>query len=284
MDSIPARPSRASVALAYARLPHALPIIVVMASTAAIALVVDPHVDPLTLSAILLAMLGAQIAIGVVNELVDLDLDRVSRPDKPLVSGLVSRGGALTLLGAALALMLAAAAMLGAGSLAICLAGCGIGVAYSVWFKRSVLAWLPYLLAIPLLPIWVAISVDRFDMEWLLAYPLGGCALAAVQIAQSVPDVEADRRANITSLTTKLGEWRSLVMCWGAMAVSAVLVGLSTPEASSGAWVAGCVLLAVALNAVLYRARPRLGVRVAFPIAAVGTALLGVAWVSGVAG
>jgi 4-hydroxybenzoate polyprenyltransferase len=279
MNSIDARPSWVSVTFAYLRLPHALPILVVMVTTAVLTVIVERHVAWSTLTAILLAMLGAQIVIGVVNELVDLDLDRASRPDKPLVSGLVSHRGAVTLLVYGLVLMVAAGAKLGAAPLVICLTGCALGVAYSLWFKRTVLAWLPYLAAIPLLPIWVAVSLGKFSNEWLLAYPLGCCALAGVQVAQAVPDIASDRSSDIASLTTVLGERRSLYLCWVATTGSALLVGLTSSDPKIGIGVPALVVLGVLVNAGLYRIRPRLGVRSAFPIVAAGTALLGIAWV-----
>jgi geranylgeranylglycerol-phosphate geranylgeranyltransferase len=260
-------------------LPHAAPVIVVLAATAGMVLVLAPDTELGRAVAILLAMLGAQLVIGVVNELVDLPLDREVKPSKPLAAGIVTVRGAWVMLACGFALMIGAGARLSVAALALCLLGCGVGVAYSVWFKRTILAWLPYLVALPLLPIYVAAATGTFSRDLLLLYPLGVFAVIGVQIAQSVPDVEADRTAKITSLTTRLGERGSMATCGLTMLASVALVAIA---GSDRAWV-GRVSVAVALGVVVvgavYLFRPRSAVMAAFPVTAVGTALLGVTWV-----
>lgn len=268
-----------AVIRAYLRLPHALPVLIVLGATAAISFVVDSNAAWRTHAGILVAMLGAQVVIGVVNELVDLDLDRGARPDKPLVSGLVSRRGAINLLVVAVAVMVVAGSTLGIWPLLVCLLGCGIGVAYSLWLKRTLVAFLPYVAAIPLLPIWVALSHGQLDGQWLLLFPLGALALTGVQIAQSLPDVLSDRAAGIHSVTTVLGEPRSLLTCWVLIVVSTGLV-LAMGSEGVVAWGAAAVVaLGAVTTALTYRSFPRRAVRLAFPFAAASVATLGIAWV-----
>lgn len=269
-----------SVLLAYARLPHALPVIVVLATTAALSIVINRDAPLARLLALFLAMLGAQLVIGIVNELVDLELDRSARPDKPLVSGLVTVRGATLLLAASIVLMLAPAATLGWQSLLLCLLGCGLGVAYSLWFKRTVFASIPYLFALPLLPIWVAVSLDAYDADWLALYPLGWSAIVGVQVAQSLPDIDSDRSAGIVSLTTLLGQRRSLWLCWAALAVSAMVIGGSGWAGEPGRIAAFTVIVLVAAHVVAAWRAPAAALRSAFPLAAGSTALLGIAWVA----
>lgn len=86
-----------SVIRAYLMLPHAVPILVVMVATAAFSYIAtggNPGVG--SLASLLIAMLGGQLAIGATNELVDVEIDRASRPHKPIPAGLVSRRRALT--------------------------------------------------------------------------------------------------------------------------------------------------------------------------------------------
>jgi 4-hydroxybenzoate polyprenyltransferase len=274
------RRDRRSVLLAYLRLPHALPVLIVLATTLALSALVDRDAPLGQRAALLFAMLGAQVVIGIVNELVDLELDRTVRPDKPLVSGLVSRRGASLLLAAAAFTMCAAGATLGWQAFLLLVAGCAVGIAYSLWFKRTVLAPLPYLVALPMLPVWVAVAHDAFAPAWLAAYPLGCAAILGVQVAQSLPDVESDRAAGIVSLTTLLGETRSLRLCQAALAVSALVIGGSGWAGASGRVMAAVVILAVAVHALDGRRDRARAVRVAFPLAAGATALLGIAWVA----
>lgn len=271
--------TRGRTAFAYARLPHAAPILAVLATTAAMTFVVDAGAPAGRRALVVLAMLGAQVALGVVNELVDVEADRATKPGKPLASGAVSVRGARVMLVAGVTLATFAGAALGWAPLLLCLLGGGIGSAYSVWFKRSRLAWLPYLAALPLLPIWVAVSFGAFDARLFWLYLLGALAVVAVQLAQSVPDVAADRAAGIASATTRLGERRTLLACWGALAASAGLVlALGWPAGSTTAAAMG-VAAGVAANALVYARAARRAVLLAFPIAAASTGILGLAWV-----
>jgi 4-hydroxybenzoate polyprenyltransferase len=188
--------------------------------------------------------------------------------------------------GAGLVLMVAAGATLGAPSFLILLAGTGLGVAYSLWFKRSRFAWFPYLIALPLLPVWVAVTLDRFEPALLLLFPLGSLAVLGVQLAQSIPDVEADRAAGIDSLTTRLGEQRAIVLCWLSVLGSLLLAGFAVVARDAWhwpIWLAGLTVGGlIAIDVSLYFWRPRTGVMAAFPCVAASTAVLALAWVASI--
>jgi 4-hydroxybenzoate polyprenyltransferase len=201
--------------VAYVTLPHFTPLTIVVVVTGLLAWMIDgSSLSGAELGRLLLAMLGGQLLVGITNELIDSDADRLSKPSKPIPAGLVSRRGAVLFGAAGLILMLVAGSSFGALSFSILLIGTGTGIAYSLWFKRSPFAWLPYLIALPLLPIWVAVSLDRFDPALLLLYPLGALAVLGVQLAQSIPDIDADRAAGSAGVTSRLGESRALWLCW----------------------------------------------------------------------
>jgi 4-hydroxybenzoate polyprenyltransferase len=268
----------------YLRLPHAVPILVVIAATFGFALLAADGVPPVSqLVELLGAMLGAQVAIGTVNELVDAETDARVKPEKPIPAGVVTERAASVITIVALVVMIWFSARLGRTSFFLCVVGTGIGIAYSLWFKRSRVAWLPYLLALPLLPIWVYASLNAFHWQLLMLYPLGAFATLAVHLAQSLPDVEADRSSGIYNLTNALGEQRALILCLGSMVVSllfaagAAIVWSETPES---VLVASAIVLGLMLcNAVLYVKRPQIGVLACFPCVAVSTVVLSLAWV-----
>ena len=274
-----------SRAIAYLKLPHFTPLAGVVAVTGLLAwIVAGASLAAGELVQMLLAMLGGQLVIGVVNELVDAENDRLTKPSKPIPSGLVSPRGAIALGVAGCLLMLGAGVTLGAPSFPILLAGTGAGVAYSLWFKRSRFAWLPYLFALPLLPIWVAVTLDRFEPALLLLFPLGALAVLGIQVAQSVPDIESDRAAGIDSLTTRLGERRALLLCWASV-IGSLLLAAGAAMARNGwhwpMWIACLAALALtALDVALYRWRPRVGVMAAFPCVATSVAVLALAYVA----
>jgi 4-hydroxybenzoate polyprenyltransferase len=273
--------------VAYLTLPHFTPLVAVVVVTGLLAWVIDgSSLTGLELTRLVLAMLGGQLLVGVANELVDVEDDRLSKPSKPIPSGLVSRRGAFLMGTAGLMLMLIAGSSFGLLSFSLLLIGTGTGFAYSLWFKRSTFAWLPYLVALPLVPIWVAVSLDRFEPALLWLFPLGALAVLGVQLAQSLPDIEADRSAGIDSVTTRLGESRALWLCLGSLIGSLVLALMVTGVRDGWHWpieLAALVVIAlVGTVLALYRWNQRIGVMAAFPCAAASAAMLGIAWVASI--
>lgn len=274
---------------AYLVLPHAVPILVVMATTAGfIAIFAGAATAPWRIAAILLAMLAGQIAIGAVNELVDAERDAISKPSKPIPAGLVSRSSARAIAATSLLCMIVVAALLGWTPLLLCALGTGCGLAYDLWLKPTIWSWLPYFVALPLLPIWVATALGAFDARLLLLYPLGAIATLGVHLSQSLPDIAGDRAAGLVNLSSRLSERRAIALCWLAMlsapvlalALTPLLVDRLTPVLVASLLVATLVVV----DAALYLLRPRLGVLACFPCVAIATAAMGLGWVLAVQG
>lgn len=275
---------------AYLLLPHAVPVLVVLAATAGFALLAAGGVPRGgDLARLLLAMLGGQILIGAVNEVVDADLDAATKPWKPIPAGDVSVLGAVAMAGAGAVAMLVFGAGFGGLPLALLLLGTGLGLAYDLWLKRTPLSWLPYVLALPLLPLWVWAALAGFEPRLLLLYPLGAPAVIGVHLAQALPDVAGDRAAGVRNLASLLGERRAIVACWGvtllAPALALVLLAVApwvVERPLPVRLVAGLAFALVALDAALYVRRPRLGVLACFPCVASATVAMGLGWVLGV--
>lgn len=287
----PRPPTVARVVGAYLLLPHAVPIIVVLLATAGFALLAADGPPPAaTLARLLLAMLGGQVLIGAVNELVDADLDAATKPWKPIAAGLVSRQGARRMAFAGALLMLGCGIGFGAIALALLVLGTGLGLLYDLWLKRTAISWVPYLLALPLLPIWVWAALTGFDPRLLLLYPLGAPAVVGVHLAQALPDTASDRAAGVHHPASLLGERRTIVAAWGATLLAPVLAmtalvlapGVAARPAVIAA-AAAVVVGLVGLDVLLYLWRPRTGVMACFPCVAGGTVALGIGWVLGVA-
>ena len=281
------QPALRDVVRGYILLPHVVPILVVLTATAAFALVAAggwPGAGPMTW--LLGSILGGQLAVGAVNELVDADLDAVSRPDKPIPAGLVSLRGARVMTVDGLVAMAVLGGRLGLDALALCALGTGFGISYSLWFKRTIWSWVPYLLALPLLPIWVWSALDEVDPALLAIYPVGAAAVIAVNLAQSLPDVASDRASGVRTLAVALGPDRARTTCWGAMVLAAALASALAPwltDRAAYVWVAAalaCVL--VVANLVVWRLDARRGALAAFPCNALGAVALGVGWAAAV--
>jgi 4-hydroxybenzoate polyprenyltransferase len=274
---------------AYLVLPHAVPIIAVVTATAAFAFVArggwpgGPDIGML-----LLAMFGGQLAVGAVNELVDVELDRASKPHKPIPAGLVSERGARVMVWSGLALMVIGSLRFSIVAFALCALGTGLGIAYSLWFKRTAWSWIPYILAIPLIPIWVWTALEDVPLALLALYPIAVPALIAIQIAQSIPDVAADRGVGVRTLAALAGEERARILCWGLALLSVVLATLFAPRVVSEAapvWIASVAsMVLIGVNVVLWRRDRDLGRMSCFPCIAVAVAVIGVGWTVGMVG
>lgn len=277
------RPSTREIVHGYLVLPHAVPIIVVMSATAAFALIAArgwPGTGVMV--SLLLAMFGGQLAVGAINEIVDADLDAQTRPSKPIPAGLVSFRGAWSVAIIGLVLMTVFSLTFSVPVLLVCALGTGVGIAYSLWFKRTIWSWVPYLIALPLLPIWVWLALSTVDPGLFAIYPIGAAAVVAVQIAQSLPDVEADGRENVQTLAVALGSRNAQVACWGALALAAVLAaGLAPWLTDTSWWVWAAALIAGALigvNVAIWLKNARAGALATFPCVSAGAVVLGIGW------
>ena len=283
-----AQPSPRQVVRGYLVLPHAVPIIVVMTATAAFALLASGGWPGLgTMARLLAAMFGAQITIGAVNELADAELDALSKPDKPIPAGLVSRRGAQVVGISGAILMSVLSLTFGVGALLLCVAGTGVGIAYSLWFKLTIWSWVPYLVALPLLPIWVWSTLSEVPPGIFAIYPIGAAAVIAIQIAQSLPDIEADRVTGVQTLSVMLGSSRARRLCWAALALASFLAVLASPLTNhpERTWIAASVALgAIGLNAMIWSRNARTGVLACFPCIAAGAVLLGIGWTAALLG
>jgi 4-hydroxybenzoate polyprenyltransferase len=261
------------------------PVLVVELATAAFAVIAWSGLPPAhRLGPLLLAMLGGQLAIGATNELVDLPYDAVGKPWKPLPSGDVSIRGARAMLAVGLIMMIAFGSRFGVLPFALLAAGTGLGIAYDLWFKRTIWSWLPYLLALPLLPIWVFASLGKPEPRLLLLYPLGALATVGVHLAQALPDVTIDREAGLETVTSRSDEMRIFVFAWLATLSAPVLAWFAAQWLGASqqlvpiAIASGLAVLLLAINVILIRADRRRGAIACFPLVATTTLGTGVAW------
>ena len=277
------------VSRAYLLLVHPGPIAIVLAATGAFAVLFERGLPPVSVAApLLLAMFGGQLAIGALNELVDAELDAPAKPWKPIPSGAVTRRGAWVVVALGLVVMAAFGSRLDRLALLLLILGTALGLAYDLWLKRTPFSWLPYVLALPLLPIWVRTAILGFDARLLLLFPLGAGAVVAVHLAQALPDCESDRRAGLRNPVSRLGERATLSLACTLAASTplfAIVVTATLPIAPGNGLLilvtasTGLCLIGAAL--VLYRRRRSLGLRAAFPCLATATVVVALGWIVG---
>ena len=271
------------------RLLHPFPSLLNAATVLLFAALALGHApDPALGARLALTMLAAQFAIGIANDLADRALDHATKAGKPLASGMVGpivAGVLLTvaLLGAALG-----AASFGPASLGVVALGTGLGLAYDLRLKRTVLSWLPYLLALPLAPIWVWVALDRFGPRLLWLYPLGASLFLALHLANALSDYAGDMAAGIRGIAQHLGRPRAIATLWIAATLPLVLasaLGLVLPYRWERLGPAlALTLLIIMLAAAFTRLQPHQegAYRVAFGLLMVSTIILAVGWLGAI--
>jgi 4-hydroxybenzoate polyprenyltransferase len=162
------------------------------------------------LALLLAAMLGSQLAIGWSNDYLDREADAVFQPWKPIPSGLVRAGHLPYAIVVALAVSAGCGIALGLLPLLLLVAGTACGLAYNLGLKDTRYSAAPFVLALALLPpfVWEALDVYRAEFLWL--YALGSPLALAAHVANTLPDMEADREAGRRGLALTLGRTRSL--------------------------------------------------------------------------
>lgn len=232
------------------RLVHPFPSFLVAAVTAAIVPFADRHA-PLSLYLTLgVAMLCFQFAIGVGNDLADAHDDALAKPWKAIPRGLVSQRTALA---ACCALALAGLLLtlrLGWLPWVLGAAGLGCGLVYDFWLKRTNLSWLPYAIALPLLPVWVYVAADAWHSLLWWALPLGVALGLALHLANQAPDAAEHGDSGATTL---LGPRRARTVAIAlflavAFAVTAILATTGAERALIAA-AAGAGTLALSTQA-----------------------------------
>jgi 4-hydroxybenzoate polyprenyltransferase len=223
------------------------------------------------------AMLPVQLCIGVINDVVDLPADAVTKPHKPLVRGVISpssAAGAGVVLGA-IGLGAAATinlATLGLDALALC-----AGLGYDLGLRRTPLSWVPWWGGMALLPFEGYASVGSIPSRLLALIPLSGLIAVGLHVANALPDIEGDRAAGRRSLPVLLGAGWSTWVGPGALAAAGLLATLlAGPLGQAGpGFIAGVVVLGAGVGAAVVTRTRR-----PFPILAVSTAVFAIAWLA----
>ena len=201
---------------------HPFPSIATAAVALAVALIFRMPVGP-RLWLMFFTMLMAQFSIGVLNDWADRSADaRAGRP-RPVASGRISPNVAFGMATAFGLLGIGGAAIFGLRSVLLVLVGLAAGWAYDLFLKPTVLSFVPFAIAFPLLALWVAEVAGRpLPMAWLI--PLGGVPLAiAIHLADAIPDRGYDAEAGLRTLPVVLGFPRTEVLAGLLLVVGVVI-------------------------------------------------------------
>jgi len=239
-------------------------------------------------------MLGLQVSIGALNDLVDAARDAATKPGKPIPRGAASALEArlITIVGLALAVVLTAPS--GPLALAVLAVGAACGYAYDLWLSRSALSWLPLAVALPLVPVFAWIGPDGTVPGPVLAIvPAGILAGAGLALANGLADLERDRSQGAVAAAVRLGLARTwaiqagllgLAVAW--LAVAALLTSGTGSGGSPAIRAAGAIAGAatIALGIWLGRSGGPARRERAWELEALGVALLAIGWFGSLVG
>jgi 4-hydroxybenzoate polyprenyltransferase len=233
-----------------------------------------------------MGMLLLQCSIGALNDLADIDLDRETKPGKPIPRGQVTRFQAALVAAGCLFGGLALAATSGPATLLVALLGVSCGYAYDLWLKGTALSWLAWSAGISLLPLFAWLGAGRgVSGGLILLMALAAVSGLALALANGLADYEADTRGGVSSPVVRLGPtvaWR-LAAALEVLVVGVGLVSIAVLAAEE----AGGALILVGIGIVLVlggvglsaRARPESRER-GWELQAAGVGVLAAGWVA----
>jgi homogentisate phytyltransferase / homogentisate geranylgeranyltransferase len=185
--------------------------------------------------AVLIAGLAVNVAIVGVNQLTDVDIDRVNKPRLPVAAGDLSPAAARRIVAACTVLPLAMALTQGAVETVAVAAGLAVGALYSlppVRLKR-------FPVAASLCITGVRSLVVNLGVYWHFAHGIAPPVWAlclfvlpfsfAIAVLKDVPDIEGDRRFAIRTFSVRLGPERVFAVGLGALALAYAGMGLAGP-------------------------------------------------------
>lgn len=209
---------------------------------------------PATLAALCVAAAAFNYASNIWNDLCDVAADRVNKPDRPLVTGVVDARAALALSVALFAAWVLLHLFAASSALPIVAGLSALSIAYSAWLKRTVLAGNLAIAAVSSLSIlWVPLIARGALRPVLLPAIDVFLFVLAQEILKTAEDAAGDARAGMRTLATAIGVTRTL----GVFAAVALLaaIGVVATVALAPMSRAGAALLLLALPALAISVR-----------------------------
>jgi 4-hydroxybenzoate polyprenyltransferase len=142
----------------------------------------------------------------------------------------------------------------------------------------------PFMVAIPTLPLWVWVSLDQWDPVLWCMVPLGALIGLSLHLANTLPDIEADAEFGVRGLAHRLGERRSKLVAWGSFAAALLLAAALAPSVSYEMRIFVPTLVAAVLcllaSIVLGASGSGTRLQVAFGVMSIGAAAAAVGWLA----
>lgn len=228
------------------------------------------------LAAVGAAVLSGQLSVGWHNDWLDAERDRRSaRLDKPVARGAIPRRVVGRAAGVAVVAVVPLSLLSGGRAAAAHGAAVALAWAYNARLKATVLSFVPYAVAFPLLVAFVSLGLP--GAPWPPWWQVVAAALlgTGAHLANAAPDLDDDQAAGVRGLPHRLGYRRSVLGAATLLVVASAVLAFGpgpTPLSVGGFAVAAGV---VGAGLVAGRRRPsRLLFRVSMAVALIDVALL----------
>jgi homogentisate phytyltransferase/homogentisate geranylgeranyltransferase len=192
----------------------------------AIAAAQNTATDALDLAATLIAGLAVNIAIVGVNQLTDVEIDRVNKPYLPIAAGDLTPRNATIIVAACTVIPLAMALTQGAAETIAVAAALAVGALYSlppVRLKRFPLAASLCITGVRSivvnLGVYYHFAHDIAPPVWALCLFVLPFSFA-IAVLKDVPDIEGDRAYSIRTFTVRLGAEKVFAIGLSALALA----------------------------------------------------------------
>jgi 4-hydroxybenzoate polyprenyltransferase len=206
-------------------LGHPLPVLFhVIAVTLFVLLAAWPRLVWSVVVLVVGAHAAMQLAIAMLNDYSDRHADAVGKPEKPIPRGLVTPREALLAGCSMIALMVLLLLPLPPLAWLLALLYLALGMAYNLGLKSTPLSGVVFALAMPLIPLYAFAGVGYIPLFLLWLVPLGFLLGVALNLANSLPDLEEDAASGARTLAVVLGLSRSFLAGDALLALGALLI------------------------------------------------------------
>ena len=238
------------IALGFYLLSHPVPVMFhILAVTVFTLLAAWPHFTWRIIALVIAAHAAMQVSIAMLNDYCDRRLDAASKPGKPIPQGLIHAREALIGGCIMIAVMLILLIQLPLLALLVSLCYLALGQAYNLGLKSTPFSGIVFALAMPLIPLYAFAGTGHVPDVLFWFVPTGFLLGIALNLANSLPDIEQDAANSAKTLAVVLGVKRSFAVCQSMIVLAAALIGILqiTGLAPANPWIIVLTLILTCL-------------------------------------
>jgi len=217
------------IILGFFLLSHPIPVLFhIIAVTIFTLLAAWPHFIWNVIVLVIAAHAAMQVSIAMLNDYCDRRTDAQSKPEKPIPRGLILPREAFITGLLMIAIMFVLLIPLPLLAMVISVCYLVLGQAYNLGLKSTPLSGIVFALAMPLIPLYAFAGVGHISPIIFWFVPAGFLLGIALNLANSLPDLEEDEAQGLKTLAVVLGIRRSFTACHTLIVVCAGMIGILT--------------------------------------------------------